>query len=114
MTDSPSITVADRRASKRLAPRKKIRIECRRGLLGLGPNLALEVADVSQTGACVLTERRLANFDEVEVMLSSTTWTKPIKVQGLVVRVYPVDEQRQSVGIRFFKPLSYQHFNNLT
>lgn len=116
MSDSPSTAALDldRRATKRRTLLPKLRIECRRGLMGLGPNLALGLGDVSQTGARITTSRRLATFDEVELILSSTTWTKPIKVQGMVVRVLQEDDDRQSIGVRFFKPLSYHDISNLT
>src|SRR5256885_2178544 len=57
---NPERTVRkNRRANPRRAPKGSTRVTCRRGSLGLGPNLALSLLDVSETGARLLVKEPL-------------------------------------------------------
>lgn len=104
----------DRRSSKRKKVRGKVKLECRKGTMGLGANLALEVWDLSQTGACLIVRPGIAKGDEVEVILSSTTLFRPIKCVGAVVWAMQLSPDRSSIGVQFQKQIPYADLNNLT
>lgn len=104
----------DRRSSKRKKAKGKVKVECRRGATGLGPNLALELLDVSQTGASLMVGPGLAIGDEVEIQISSTTMFRPLKLLGVVVRLGPQTANRFMAGVHFQKQIPYSDMNNLT
>lgn len=111
--DTPS-SGTNRRSSIRKKPRGKLRLECRRGTIGLGQNLAQSLLDLSQTGACLIVGPGLKVKDEVEIIVSSTAAPRPVKVHGTVVWCEALDASRFSIGVRFHKQISYQDLNNLT
>lgn len=104
----------NRRGMVRKPPRGKVVVECRKGAMGLGPNMGLSLWDVSQTGACVVTKPGVKVKDEVELVISTTGLPRPIKMLGDVVWVDELDKERQSVGIRFHKPLGFAELSKLT
>ncbi len=110
----PRLAVADRRSSKRKVAKGKVKLECRKGSMGLGVNLAKELWDISQTGACFTVGPGLAKNDEVELLISSTTVFRPIKALGVVVWAVPLGPDRFSIGVQFQKHLAYSDMNNLT
>jgi hypothetical protein len=57
MTRSPH--ASNRRASRRLRPRGKVKVTCRKGTLDLGPNVAVGLLDVSETGCRVMLREAL-------------------------------------------------------
>lgn len=66
-----SSTDSDAGVGKRLCPRRPARhgaqVEFRRGATGLGQDLAIELVDVSEDGACVHLKESVTPGDEVEV-----------------------------------------------
>src|SRR5262245_43171328 len=69
-SDSALSLSLERRANKRLRARSTVVIEIRKGTMGLGPNLALHLLDISVDGAGVLMEGKLQVNDEVEILMS--------------------------------------------
>lgn len=57
----------DKRLGHRRPARPRAEVEFRRGLSGLGPNLAEELVDVSDDGLCVHLKESVAPGEEVEV-----------------------------------------------
>src|SRR5205085_1678617 len=88
---------------KRLGPRKPARhgaqLEFRRGLSGLGPNLGVELVDVSEDGLCVHLKESVNPGDEVEVAVgrplggklhkrhARVRWCRPGWGNGFLVEV---------------------------
>jgi hypothetical protein len=84
---------------KRLA-RHGVQLEFRRGASGLGPNLGLELVDVSEDGLCVHIKESVAPGDEVEVAVGRplggklhkrhgrVRWCRPAWGTGFLVEVH--------------------------
>ncbi len=61
---------AERRLADRRPPRSGTRVEVRRGALGMGPDVAVELLDVSTSGAKVRVRVRVRHGDAVLVALA--------------------------------------------
>jgi len=109
-----STTNAERRGMSRKPPRGKVNFECRKGVMGLGPNIGLSLWDISQTGACIVTKPGIAIEDEVEISITTTGLPRPLKMVADVVWVEPLDKDRQSVGVRFHKGIPFSDLAKLT
>jgi c-di-GMP-binding flagellar brake protein YcgR len=103
----------NRRAEARHPPRARVKIECRKDL-GLGPNLATAVLDISQIGAKITTTAEIPISEEVEIKLLSHALQKPVKVLANVVRIEALKNGAYSVGVRFQKPVTYAELRLLT
>jgi hypothetical protein len=104
----------NRRSSQRRTPRGMPRMECRRGYLGLGPNLAEKLLDISQTGARFLSTTELPAGVEVEVVVISYGRPKPVKVLGAVVRSQAEADGHWIVSIRFDHYIDYATWQQVT
>jgi hypothetical protein len=107
-------SVSNRRAHVRRVARGRIAVECRRGLMGLGPNLATAVRDLSQVGACIAAKQELPPGEEVELTLTAPGQGKPIKLHATVVRSDADPAAGWLLGCRFRRPLTYGELQNLT
>ncbi len=107
-------SIANRRADTRHPPRARVKIECRRGAAGLGPNLAVELIDLSQLGAKITTKVELQIAEEIEITLLNSALTKPVKVLANVVRTEFLKDEVFRSGVRFQKPVSYAELRLLT
>ena len=67
--DKPASSQINRRASRRWEFGGSARVECRRGTLGLGPNLVRRALDVSETGIRLLLGSPLARGEQVEILI---------------------------------------------
>ena len=90
---------------------RRARVECRRGTLGLGPNLVRQAIDISETGLRVLLEVSLARGEEVEVVVHGAG-VRPAKRFARVVWSAVADGGWQ-VGLAFERPLPYHEVQNL-
>jgi hypothetical protein len=97
---------ANRRPSPRKSPRSDCKAECRKGAMGLGPNIAVSVLDVSQSGARLILKAPLKKGDEAEVILGSGS-NKPVKRQSVVVWALAMENGTHAIGFQFRKALSY-------
>jgi hypothetical protein len=101
----------NRRSTSRKRPRKHTGIECRKGTLGLGPNLALELAQLSEQGAQVRIHSGLKVGDEVELVFLGENGGRGVKVVGKVVWIKPTNTSKEAIlGVRFHKRLSYRDY----
>jgi hypothetical protein len=57
----------NRRRSRRLPPCGRGNVTCRAGALDLGPNLALALLDLCESGACLVVRAPLAAGQEVSL-----------------------------------------------
>jgi len=104
----------NRRADTRHPPRARVKVECRRGAAGLGPNLATELIDLSQLGAKITAKSELQIAEELEITLLSHALQKPVKVLANVVRAEVMKDSRFRYGVRFQRPVSYAELRLLT
>jgi hypothetical protein len=102
------------RGSLRRSPRGKIKIWCRRGALDLGPNLALSVLDISETGVRLILREPLRLGQEVSITLEGAGGVKPAKRLGKVVWSVPSADGSHCTGVSFEKRLDYRQFLELT
>jgi hypothetical protein len=88
-------------------------VSCLEGQLGLGPNLAVALLELSEGGACLLVTKSLAVGDEVELSLEAVGGGPPVKALAEVVWSAPEDRDRHRLGVRFRRPLSYSALSDL-
>ena len=104
----------NRRASIRKPPRRTIRLQCRRGLFGLGLNLGTAIINVSETGAQVATNALLAVGDEVEIVFDGFGMRSTLKRVGDVRWATAQDGGGSRAGIHFHKPLAFRDVQALS
>jgi hypothetical protein len=98
---------SNRRRSRRGPLKSVVRVECRKGSLGLGLNLAVKALDLSETGIRVVARDLLPVGAEVEVLLSGGGAAKVTRRLGRVVWSVALEGGNASAGIAFDKPLQY-------
>jgi hypothetical protein len=104
---------SNRRASIRNKPRR-VRCRCHQGTLGLGPNLALSLLELSQTGASLLVKTALEPNQPVELELDGACYPKTVRVEARVVRSAPAPDGAYHVGLRFKRDLPAATLSRLT
>jgi hypothetical protein len=109
--DKPASSQINRRASRRCEFRVTSRVECRRGTLGLGPDLVRQAVDLSETGIRLLVVSPLARGEEVEVLIQGSG-VRPVKRLARVAWSAPADGG-WLVGLAFEGPLPYHEVQNL-
>lgn len=113
MSHSERTVKKNRRANPRRAPKGSTRVTCRRGSLGLGPDLALSLLDVSETGARLLVKEPLAIGQEVELGLLAPGCVREYLLPGVVVWAIETAAGGHCVGFQFQKRLSYSALQDL-
>ena len=98
---------ANRRRAPRRKPKKSSRVFCHSGRYGLGPNIAVALLDVSETGVRLILRVPLAVGDEVEIGLDGIGERRPSKAAAQVVWCMPLADGNYCVGARFEKPLRW-------
>lgn len=111
--DPPPTPTPNRRRSIRRKPRHSTKVEIRKGTLGLGPNLAVSVLDISETGARVLVKSELLKGEEVELLFQGIGHRKPCKAIGEVMWCVETPEKNFCIGILFRKNLPYAELQQL-
>ena len=112
--DSPSTTSRlNRRSSRRSPLRGTVRIECRKGAHGLGPDLVKFPLDISETGVRLVLKVALAEGQEVEVLISGGHG-KPLKRTGRIIWSVPTENNCHVVGLRFDGHLPFGELQGMT
>jgi hypothetical protein len=110
----PELKQRQRRVAPRRKPKGGTRIACRKGSMGLGPNLAQALLDLSEGGVRLLLGAALAPGQEVEVSLSAPGVTRDVKRLGEVAWCIPAAPGGYCVGIRFTKRLDHATLRDLS
>jgi hypothetical protein len=97
----------NRRLSRRLPPKGKVKVFCRNGL-DLGPNVGLALLDISETGARLLVNTELPKGQEITVTLDSPSHSKYLRLLATVMWCVPAEEDKFLVGIQFAKRFPYR------
>jgi hypothetical protein len=101
---------AEQARNKRLVQRRLVRggakVEVRRGSMGLGPNLAVGLADVSEDGLGVRLKVEVRPAEECEVLLIRPGGGKPIKMHGDFRWCTPAGDGTFRAGVRFQRRLA--------
>jgi hypothetical protein len=103
----------NRRRSQRRRPRNSVKIECRLGAYGLGPNLASIALDVSDTGARLIIRDAVEPESEVEIIISAYGIRRPIKRLANVRWQVELAEGGFCIGTEFQKRIEYRVWQNL-
>lgn len=114
MTDEPTIQMKNRRAFMRRRPKGKVRVSCFKGLLDLGNNLAVGVADISETGVMLLVKTSLDKGQDVTLILEGREHRRPIKIHGRVIWCVPIEKDVFRAGVRLDKYITYQEVMKIT
>lgn len=104
----------ERRLSPRRAAKGVLKAVCRQGTLEIGPNLALSVLDLSETGARLVVNEALEPGRRVYVNLEGALGDRPILRGGSVVWSLPTADGAFCVGVQFHKPLQRGDLLSLT
>jgi hypothetical protein len=73
------LPVGDQSLSPRVTPRRGSKVTCRKGTLGLGPDIAVGLVDLSVDGAGLIVRQALRTSEEVELVLEGPGNARPIK-----------------------------------
>jgi hypothetical protein len=84
-----------------------------RGDIGLGPDLALALLDLSENGARLAVKESLQPGEEVELNLEGIWHRRPLRLMGNVTWCAPGAGDRLEAGIRFPKRLPYADLSQL-
>jgi hypothetical protein len=97
----------NRRAFLRRTSKRSSKATCRKGTLGLGPDIAVRVLDLSEGGIRLLVKTPLKMGQDVEVGLLAPGGIREVLRKGKVVWVVPTAEGECCVGVQFEKHLDY-------
>jgi hypothetical protein len=111
--DQPNSEPGQRRAFPRRIPKSGTRVVCRKGTLGLSPNLALSLIDLSEWGVSLLIKGTLRQGDEVEVALSAPGCGRDIVRFGDVVWTLAGPDGTCRVGVRLQKRIEFSQLQDL-
>jgi hypothetical protein len=107
-------TASNRRAFMRRSPKRSSKITCRKGALGLGPNIGVRLLDLSEAGLRMIVKKELTTKDEVEIGLMAPGGVRETICKGRVVWVVPTADGEFAVGILFEKRLPYTNVIDLS
>lgn len=94
------------RRHRRQPPKQSTKVRAFRNALGLGPNIASEVLDLSESGVRLLLTENLRAGTEFEVSLESAAH-KPVRVLAQIVWSVATAQGLFVVGASFQKALPY-------
>ncbi len=111
--EPPTQPEKNRRTARRRPAKRSVRVHCIANAIGLGPNIALSLLDVSQSGARVTLKAPVAPRQEVEISLCGIGHTKPIRVLADVIWCVPTEQGTYLAGFKLQRYLSYQDLQEL-
>jgi hypothetical protein len=110
--DAPS-TGRERRTSTRRLVRTGIRVVLRAGTLGLGPDLATGLIDVSEDGLCVQVRSPLKPGSDAEIVLDKVGSSRPMKLVADVRWCAGDGSNGYRAGLRLRRRLPYKDLMDL-
>lgn len=110
-TTASTCSRANQRASRRQPPKKSTKAKAYRNHLGLGPNIGVQLLDISENGIRVILKEELPLGREFE--LNFETPGKAVKVHAKVVWSVPSADGQFVVGAKLSKSLSYSDLHLL-
>jgi hypothetical protein len=112
--ESSESSVANRRGSERVTPRQGfLRQRCRRGVTGLGSDMAMTLLDISETGARLVVTHALPKNQEVEVEFEAQGILHIIKRIGNVRWQLLLADGQFCTGVQFQKRLGYMEWQRI-
>jgi PilZ domain len=101
MEPPPAEPIPERRTLPRRTAKHGARAELRRGLLGMGPDLAVELVDVSQEGARIRLRAPVCPGEQVEVALWPPGGLRSLRGPAVVRWCRPAADGTAQAGVRF-------------
>jgi hypothetical protein len=109
---NPPPAQGNRRASARRPLRTNVKIECRKGGLGLGPNLAISAINLAETGVRLILKTALPKGQDVEIIVLGSS--QHIKRLAKVVWSHALENGTHDVGFDFERNLSFGEYQDFT
>jgi hypothetical protein len=81
--------------------------------MGLGPNVAVSIFDLSEVGARFAVNTNVPAGKEVEIALTEPSLSRPIKRLAKVIRFWTQDDGTLWVVAKFDRRLEYGEFQRL-
>jgi len=103
----------NRRRAIRGPTRSNVRIQCRQGAWGFGPNIGICTLDVSDTGARLVVSKSLEPKSEVEIIIEGYGLKGNIKRLGTIRWQVAMDTGEYCVGIEFQRPLPHRDWHSI-
>lgn len=97
----------NRRLSPRRSAKQSVKTVCSKGAFGLGPNIALALLDISETGARLIIKEARKPLQELEVCFLPPGHTREFKMPSRVVWCVPTADGNFCIGVQFDKYLNY-------
>src|SRR3954470_8826291 len=97
----------NRRHERRRAPKRSTKVTCQKGAMGLGPNLALSLLDVSESGIRMRLKEDLPAGQQVEINLGGVGTARSAKRLATVVWSVAAADGTFCIGAQFEKFLTY-------
>jgi hypothetical protein len=102
----------NRRRSVRLPLRASVKVECRKGNMGLGPNITVSAVNMSQSGMRLVLKMDLPKGQEVEIIIQGQG--QPVKRLAKVKWALPRQDGAFDVGLDFDGQLSFTEYQDFT
>ena len=112
MNEPPQTARKNRRESERRSPRSTFNVECRVGAYGLGPNIAVCLLNLSETGVCLVIKEALSLKQEVEVQIRGNGSGQDVKKLANVIWTV-AEEGGHCTGFQFQGRLAYADVQRL-
>ena len=110
----PAPKKSNKRLSRRCPARGTTRLRVYRNTMGLGPNIASALLDLSETGLRVILKEAATVGQQVEVNLESAGSGRVSKMPADVVWIVPGADGTFVVGLHLQKSLGYSDLMALT
>jgi hypothetical protein len=104
----------DRRRGRRYQVVRQAQVECRKGSLGVGPDLCAAAVDLSEDGAGLVLRSPLAHGQEVEVLLAAAGIPRPLKRLARVVGQQELEGGGFGTELHFERRLTFTDLQRLT
>lgn len=103
----------NRRAFSRKPTNGKVTITCHKGTAELGPDLAISLGDVSESGLRLLVKESLKTWQEVTIGLTGSGERQPTQLAGTVVWSEPANGA-YLIGVHLAKRLPSSAIQQVT
>ena len=114
MSLMPPGAIKDHRRMKRRPAKHSIAVICRKGTLGLGPNLAIKLRDISVDGAQLFVKSSLNLGDDVELTFSAQGFPDPLVCEATVMWCSSIEGNGYRIGVKFADSLDYEDVYHMT
>jgi hypothetical protein len=105
---------SNRRSFSRRKPKSKIKVACFKGSLDLGQNIALGLADISESGIRLVIKEELQRGQEVTLNVEGPEHRRPVRLKGRVVWSLAREEGQFQIGVQLDTYLKYADLVKMT